>query len=53
MKVKSVPLVMVLVMAWCIKKFGFKPIDNSIKSSTHGQSVGFEYILEKIQTFYL
>ena len=40
-------------MVWCIKKFGFKPIDESIKSSTHGQSVGFEYILEKIQTFYL
>ena len=35
------------------QKFGFKPIDDSIKSSTHGQSVGFEYILEKIQTFYL
>ena len=34
------------------QKFGFKPIDDSIKSSTHGQSVGFEYILEKIQTFY-
>ena len=27
------------------QKFGFKPIDDSIKSSTHGQSVGFEYIL--------
>ncbi|MDU5696483.1 MAG: ABC transporter substrate-binding protein [Haemophilus parainfluenzae] len=35
------------------QKFGFKPIDNSIKSSTHGQSVGFEYILEKNPDFLL
>ena len=34
------------------QKFGFKPIDDSIKSSTHGQSVGFEYILEKNPDFY-
>ena len=33
------------------QKFGFKPIDDSIKSSTHGQSVGFEYILEKNPDF--
>ena len=35
------------------QKFGFKPIDDSIKSSTHGQSVGFEYILEKNPDFLL
>ena len=29
------------------QKFGFKPADPNIKSSTHGMSVGFEYILEK------
>ncbi|PJG83325.1 siderophore ABC transporter substrate-binding protein [Caviibacterium pharyngocola] len=27
--------------------FGFTPIDKNIKSSTHGMSIGFEYILEK------
>ncbi len=27
--------------------FGFTPADKAIKSSTHGMSVGFEYILEK------
>ena len=35
------------------QKFGFKPIDDSIKSSTHGQSVGFEYILGKNPDFLL
>ncbi len=29
------------------KNYGFTPIDLNIKSSTHGMSVGFEYILEK------
>ena len=29
------------------QKFGFKPADPNIKSSTHGMSVGFEYLLEK------
>lgn len=29
------------------QKFGFTPADKNIKSSTHGMSVGFEYILEK------
>ena len=29
------------------KKFGFKPADPNIKSSTQGMSVGFEYLLEK------
>ena len=29
------------------QKFGFKPADSNIKSSTHGMSVGFEYLLEK------
>ena len=33
--------------AMVYQKFGFKPIDEQIKSSTHGMSVGFEYILEK------
>ncbi|MFZ7241390.1 siderophore ABC transporter substrate-binding protein [Avibacterium avium] len=27
--------------------FGFTPIDKNIKSSTHGMSIGFEYVLEK------
>ncbi|HBO37651.1 MAG TPA: ABC transporter, partial [Pasteurellaceae bacterium] len=27
--------------------FGFTPADKQIKSSTHGMSVGFEYIAEK------
>lgn len=35
------------------QKFGFKPIDENIKSSTHGMSVGFEYILEKNPDFLL
>ncbi|KGQ24399.1 siderophore ABC transporter substrate-binding protein [Gallibacterium anatis] len=29
------------------QKFGFTPADKNIKSSTHGMSVGFEYIVEK------
>ncbi|MFC0323258.1 siderophore ABC transporter substrate-binding protein [Gallibacterium melopsittaci] len=29
------------------QKFGFTPADKNIKSSTHGMSVGFEYVLEK------
>ena len=29
------------------QKFGFKPADPNIKSSTHGMSVSFEYILDK------
>lgn len=29
------------------QKFGFTPVDKNIKSSTHGMSVGFEYIVEK------
>ncbi|OBX03175.1 ABC transporter [Gallibacterium genomosp. 3] len=29
------------------QKFGFTPADKNIKSSTHGMSVSFEYILEK------
>ena len=29
------------------QKFGFKPADSNIKSSTHGMSVSFEYILDK------
>ncbi|MFC0308553.1 siderophore ABC transporter substrate-binding protein [Gallibacterium trehalosifermentans] len=29
------------------QKFGFTPVDKNIKSSTHGMSVGFEYILDK------
>ncbi|QPB42055.1 siderophore ABC transporter substrate-binding protein [Rodentibacter haemolyticus] len=35
------------------QKYGFQPIDPTIKSSTHGQSVGFEYILEKNPDFLL
>ncbi|OOF49579.1 ABC transporter [Rodentibacter trehalosifermentans] len=35
------------------QKYGFQPIDPNIKSSTHGQSVGFEYILEKNPDFLL
>lgn len=35
------------------QKFGFKPIDPNIKSSTHGQSIGFEYVLEKNPDFLL
>lgn len=27
--------------------FGLKPVDRSIKASTHGQSISFEYIVEK------
>lgn len=27
--------------------FGFKPVDKSIKASTHGQSISFEYIVKK------
>ncbi|WP_367300989.1 siderophore ABC transporter substrate-binding protein [Leuconostoc carnosum] len=27
--------------------FGFKNIDNTIKASTHGQQISFEYVLEK------
>lgn len=33
--------------------FGFPQADNEIEPSTHGQSVSFEYVLEKIQTYYL
>lgn len=29
------------------QKFGFTPIDKNLSSSTHGNSVGFEYIAEK------
>lgn len=29
--------------------FGFKSVDETIKASTHGQSVSYEYVLEKIQ----
>ncbi|OZN49575.1 siderophore ABC transporter substrate-binding protein [Gallibacterium anatis] len=29
------------------QKFGFTPADKNIKSSTHGMSIGFEYIVEK------
>ncbi|BFU59264.1 MULTISPECIES: siderophore ABC transporter substrate-binding protein [Rodentibacter] len=35
------------------QKYGFQQIDPTIKSSTHGQSVGFEYILEKNPDFLL
>ncbi|OOF36711.1 ABC transporter [Rodentibacter mrazii] len=35
------------------QKYDFQPIDPNIKSSTHGQSVGFEYILEKNPDFLL
>lgn len=35
------------------QKYGFQPIDPNIKSSTHGQSVGFEYVLEKNPDFLL
>lgn len=27
--------------------FGFRPVDTNIESSTHGQSISFEYIVEK------
>src|SRR5690606_1476394 len=27
--------------------YGFKPVDKNIKASTHGQSVSFEYIVDK------
>lgn len=33
--------------AMVYQKFGFTPADKNIKSSTHGMSVGFEYILEQ------
>ncbi|OOF56059.1 siderophore ABC transporter substrate-binding protein [Rodentibacter myodis] len=35
------------------QKYGFQQADPSIKSSTHGQSVGFEYVLEKNPDFLL
>ena len=35
------------------QKYGFTPIDTNIKSSTHGQSIGFEYVLEKNPDFLL
>ncbi|OOF64911.1 siderophore ABC transporter substrate-binding protein [Rodentibacter sp. Ppn85] len=35
------------------QKYGFQPIDSAIKSSTHGQSIGFEYVLEKNPDFLL
>ncbi|OOF55712.1 siderophore ABC transporter substrate-binding protein [Rodentibacter genomosp. 2] len=35
------------------QKYGFQPIDSTIKSSTHGQSIGFEYVLEKNPDFLL
>lgn len=35
------------------QKYGFQQIDPTIKSSTHGQSIGFEYILEKNPDFLL
>jgi len=28
-------------------EFGFKPVDTNIEDSTHGQSISFEYIVEK------
>ncbi|PJG86321.1 siderophore ABC transporter substrate-binding protein [Conservatibacter flavescens] len=33
--------------AMVYQKFGFTPVDKHIKSSTHGQKVGFEYVLEQ------
>lgn len=33
--------------------FGFKQADDQIEASTHGQSVSYEYILEKIQESFL
>ncbi|KGQ27821.1 siderophore ABC transporter substrate-binding protein [Gallibacterium anatis] len=35
------------------QKFGFTPADKNIKSSTHGMSVGFEYIVEKSPDYLL
>ena len=33
--------------AMVYKNFGFSPIDNNLTASTHGNSVSFEYIVEK------
>ncbi len=33
--------------------FGFKAADDKIEASTHGQSVSYEYVLEKILGFSL
>ncbi|MCZ4369735.1 hypothetical protein O3Q50_09670 [Enterococcus lactis] len=33
--------------------FGFEQTDDQIEASTHGQSVSYEYVLEKIRISYL